>query len=131
MPWKNKRDKTPYTKYSKYSIIDKFKSEKKITNDTLNNINNISLEDLIAVKLELSTRYLYGKFYGIPIWRLTRHAVTDALLKTALSIARTKKEAARFLGVDYMKFNRYIKKYKTISFFENGDETVSTERKEE
>ena len=64
---------------------------------------------------ELSTRYLCGKFYGIPIWRLTRHAVTDALLKTALSIARTKKEAARFLGVDYMEFNRYIKKYNTIS----------------
>jgi len=35
-----------------------------------------------------------------------------------LSIARTKKEAARFLGVDYMEFNRYIKKYNTISFFE-------------
>ena len=110
MSWKNKRNKKPFTKYSKYSIINKLKSENKITNNTLNNINNISLEDLIAIKLELSTRYLYGKFYGIPIWRLTRHAVTDALLKTALSIARTKKEAARFLGVDYMEFNLYIKK---------------------
>ena len=29
----------------------------------LNNINNIALEDLIAIKLELSTRYLYGKFF--------------------------------------------------------------------
>ena len=67
MPWKNKRDKKPYTKYSKYSIINKLKSEKKITDIVLNNINNISLEDLIAIKLELSTRYLYGKFYGIPI----------------------------------------------------------------
>ena len=64
----------------------------------------------------------------MPLWRITRHTVTDALLKTALSIARTKKEAARFLGVDYMDFNRYIKKYKTISFFENGGETVSTEK---
>ena len=118
MSWKNKRNKKPFTKYSKYSIINKLKSEKKITDSTLNNINNISLEDLIAIKLELSTRYLYGKLYGIPIWRLTRHAVTDALLKTALSIARTNKEAARFLGVDYMEFNRYIKKYNTISFFE-------------
>ena len=118
MSWKNKKNKNTITKYSNYSIINKLKSEDKITDNTLNNINNISLEDLIAVKLELSTRYLYGKFYGLPIWRLTRHAVTDALLKTALSIARTKKEAARFLGVDYMEFNRYIKKYNTISFFE-------------
>ena len=121
MSWKNKKKKNTVTKYSKYSIINKLKSEKKITDSTLNNINNISLEDLIAIKLELSTRFLYGKFYGLPIWRLTRHAVTDALLKTALSIARTKKEAARFLGVDYMEFNRYIKKYNTISFFEESE----------
>ena len=124
MSWKNKKKKNTVTKYSKYSIINKLKSEKKITDSTLNNINNISLEDLMAVKLELSTRYLYGKFYGLPIWRLTRHAVTDALLKTALSIARTKKEAARFLGVDYMEFNRYIKKYNTISFFEETEKEV-------
>tara|TARA_R100001509_G_C4827089_1_gene201939 strand:- start:407 stop:784 length:378 start_codon:yes stop_codon:yes gene_type:complete len=124
MSWKNKKKKNTVTKYSKYSIINKLKSEKKITDSTLNNINNISLEDLIAIKLELSTRYLYGKFYGLPIWRLTRHAVTDALLKTALSIARTKKEAARFLGVDYMEFNRYIKKYNTISFFEETEKEV-------
>ena len=124
MSWKNKKKKNTVTKYSKYSIINKLKSEKKITDGTLNNINNISLEDLIAIKLELSTRYLYGKFYGLPIWRLTRHAVTDALLKTALSIARTKKEAARFLGVDYMEFNRYIKKYNTISFFEEKENEV-------
>ena len=124
MSWKNKKKKNTVTKYSKYSIIKKLKSEEKINDNTLNNINNISLEDLIAIKLELSTRYLYGKFYGIPIWRLTRHAVTDALLKTALSIARTKKEAARFLGVDYMEFNRYIKKYNTISFFEDTEKEV-------
>ena len=124
MSWKNKKKKNTVTKYAKYSIINKLKSEKKITDNTLNNINNISLEDLIAIKLELSTRFLYGKFYGLPIWRLTRHAVTDALLKTALSIARTKKEAARFLGVDYMEFNRYIKKYNTISFFEEEEKEV-------
>jgi hypothetical protein len=127
MTWKNKR-KRKTTKYDKYSIVNKLKTEGKITNSTLNNINNISLEDLIAIKLELATRYTCGKFYGLPLWRLTRHAVTDALLKTGLSIARTKSEAARFLGVDYMDFNRYIKKYKTESFFENGDETVSTEK---
>ena len=81
MSWKNKKKKNTITKYSNYSIINKLKSEKKITDNTLNNINNISLEDLIAIKLELSTRFLCGKFYGLPIWRLTRHAVTDALLQ--------------------------------------------------
>ena len=114
----------------KKSIIKKLKSEEKINDNTLNNINNISLEDLIAIKLELSTRYTCGKFYGMPLWRITRHTIIDALLKTGLSIARTKREAARFLGVDYMDFNRYLKKYNTESFFEYGGETVSTENKE-
>jgi len=120
MTWKNKRKKNN-SKYKNYSIINKFLSEDKISNSTLNNINNISLEDLIAIKLELATRYTCGKFYGMPLWKITRHTVVDALLKTGLSIAKTKKEAARFLGVDYMDFNRYIKKYKTESFFENSD----------
>jgi len=128
MTWKNRKRKKKVTKYESYSIINKFKTEKKITNSTLNDINNISLEDLVAIKLELSTRYLCGKFYGMPLWRITRHTVTDALLKTALSIARTKKEAARFLGIDYMELNRYIKKYDIIPFFEHGGETVSTEK---
>ena len=122
----NKKKKKP-TKYQNYSIIKKFKSEGKLTNLDLNAINNISLENLIAIKLELTTRYLCGKFFGMPLWRITRLTVIDALLKTALSISPTKQEAARFLGVDYMDFNRYIKKYNTESFFENGDETVSTE----
>jgi|TARA_A100001515_G_scaffold60604_1_gene47676 transcriptional regulator with GAF, ATPase, and Fis domain len=125
MPWNNKKKKN-LTKVDNYSIIKKLEKEKKLNKHTLNDINNISLEELIAVKLELSTRYLCGKFYGMPLWKITRHTVTDALLKTGLSIAKTKKEAARFLGVDYMDFNRYIKKYGTISYFENGGETVST-----
>ena len=125
MPWKSKKKKR--SKYSNYSIVNKLKKEKKLSVETLNNINHLSLEDLIAVKLELSTRYTCGKYYGMPIWKVTRHTVVDALLKTGLSIARTKKEAARFLGLDYIDFNRYIKKYQTETFFETGGETVSTE----
>jgi len=126
MAWKNKKKK--YSKYQDYSVVNKLKSEKKISVETLNQINHLSLEDLIAIKLELATRYTCGKYYGMPIWKTTRHTVVDALLKTGLSIAKTKKEAARFLGLDYMDFNRYIKKYKTESFFENGGETASTEK---
>ena len=126
MTWKPKK-KRKATKYEQYSIIDKLRNEGNITNNTLNDIDNLALEDLIAVKLELSTRYTCGKFFGMPLWKVTRHTVVDALLKTGLSIAKTKKEAARFLGIDYMDFNRYIKKYKTESFFKNGDEIVSTE----
>jgi len=128
MSWKRKKKKN-LSKYQQYSLINKLKSEEKITNQTLNNINSLSLEDLIAIKLELTSRFVCGKFYGLPLWRITKQTVVDALLKTALSICRTKKEGARFLGVDYVEFNRLIKKYQTVSFFESphGGEMVSTE----
>ena len=126
MPWNNKKPK-PLRKNKKYSIINKLKAEDKISEQTLNNIDNLALEDLVAIKLELTTRYICGKLYGLPLWRVTRHTVTDALLKTALSISKTKKEGARFLGINYTEFNKLLKKYNTVSFFENGGETASTE----
>jgi len=127
MSWNNKKAKPLKYKSKKYSIINKLKSEDKLSEQTLNNVNNLALEDLIAIKLELTTRYICGKLYGLPLWRVTRHTVTDALLKTALSISKTKKEGARFLGINYTEFNKLLKKYNTVSFFENGGETVSTE----
>ena len=125
MAWKNKKK----INYSSFSLIKKYKKEKLITDHTLNNINNISLEDLIAIKLELTTRFLCGKYYGLPVWRITKQTVIDGLLKAAISICATKKEGARFLGVDYMDFNKLLKKYNTMAFFENecGGETASTE----
>ena len=86
MVWKNKRKKP--TKYENYSIVNKLKSDGKLTTQTINNINNISLEDLIAIKLELATRYTCGKFYGMPVWRITRHTIIDALLKTGLKYSQ-------------------------------------------
>ena len=128
MVWKKR--KKYYGLYENYSIINKYKKEDKLNNSILNYINNISLEDLIAIKLELSTRILSGKYYGLPLWQATKRIATDAVLKTAISVCRTKSEAARFLGLDYTDFRKLVKKYKTESFFEkerNGGETVSTE----
>ena len=110
-----------------YSVINKLKADKKISDSVLIELDGLSLEEIIAVKLELTTRFLCGKLYGLPLWRVTKQTVTDALLKTALSISKTKKEASRFLGIDYSEYNKLLKKYKTVSFFEDGGEMVSTE----
>jgi hypothetical protein len=128
MVWKKR--KKYYGLYEKYSIINKYKKEDKLNDNILNYINNISLEDLIAIKLELATRILKGKYYGLPLWSSIRHIAADAVLKTAASVCRTKSEAARFLGLDYTDFRKLVKKYKTESFFKDeryGGETVSTE----
>tara|TARA_R110000824_G_scaffold1178_2_gene6321 strand:+ start:507 stop:899 length:393 start_codon:yes stop_codon:yes gene_type:complete len=129
MSWKKR--KKYYGLYEHYSIISKLSQEEKVDNKTLSYISNLSLEDLIAIKLELSTRILGGKFYGIPLWNSIRNITNEAVLKTAVSICRSKNESAKFLGIDYTDFRKLIKKYNIESFFEderNGDETVSTKK---
>ena len=83
--------------------------------------NSLSLEEVIALKLELSTRSLRGKFYGFPIWKSLPELTRDAVLKYALSATRSKKEAARFLGITVSELNKNLKQFKTESFFVNGD----------
>ena len=79
--------------------------------------NSISLEDIIALKLELSSKILKNRFYGFDIWRNSGYIVKDALLKFAISNTNSKKNAARFLNLDYSSFSRLIKKFKVDKYF--------------
>ena len=80
--------------------------------------NSISLEDIIALKLELSSKILKNRFYGFDIWRNSGYIVKDALLKFAISNTNSKKDAARFLNLDYASFSRLIKKFKVDKYFD-------------
>ena len=111
-----KSQKSSLTRKNK-SVISKLTNEGLLDNAVLISINNITLEDLIAIKLELSTRVLEGKYFGIPLWRSIKDMSHEAVLKTAVSICRSKTEAAAFLGMDYTDFRKLVKKYRVESFF--------------
>ena len=100
-----------------YSISNKLQKDKRTNDEFEVMINSLTLEEVIALKLELSTRSLRGKFYGFPIWKSLPEITRDAVLKYALSATRSKKEAARFLGLSVSEFQKVIKKYKTESYF--------------
>ena len=100
-----------------YSISKKLQKDKKINDEFEVMINSLSLEEVIALKLELSTRSLRGKYYGFPIYKSLPELTRDAVLKYALSATRSKKEAARFLGLSVSEFQKAIKKFKTESYF--------------
>ena len=53
---------------TEYSIINKLKDQNKLNDQLLVCLNNLSLEDVIAVKLELSTNLLNHRLYGFDIW---------------------------------------------------------------
>jgi len=109
-----------------YSMSRKLRNDNKSNDEFEVMLSALSLEDVIALKLELATKPFGGNCYGIPIWYSTREIVQDAVLKTALSICRSKKEAARFLGLTYGEFKALLKKYNTENFFEKNNENNLT-----
>jgi hypothetical protein len=101
------------------SIIRKLKKERKLPEEMEVFVSNISLEDLIALKLELAGKSVNGKLFGIPIWKSVPFIVREALLKTAISICKTRYESAAFLGIHPDKLDRLLRKYNILSFFED------------
>ena len=79
---------------------------------------SLTLEELIGLKLELGARSINYKMYGLPIWSAIPTIVKEATLKCAVSITRTKGEAARFLGLNRSHLKQLIKKYEIDNYFE-------------
>ena len=101
------------------SIIQKFKDQNKINDETLVILNTFTIEDLLAIKLELSANNISNRLYGLDIWKKSDYIIKDAILKFAVSTTKSKKDAARFLGVSYSEFNSLYKRYQLEDFFKN------------
>lgn len=102
-----------------YSISNKLRKEGKSSEEFEILFNSLSLEEVIGLKLELSSKFgLRGKMYGLPIWYSLRTIVKDAVLKYALSATRSKREGARFLGLNEQSFNLMLKKHQIDNYFE-------------
>ena len=98
-------------KQKNYSFISLLKSQKKINSNALNTLAHLSLEEIIAVKLELSIQGLNNKMYNFPLWSSMPNITRDALLRYAMSACQSKRDMARFLGIPVNKFNDILRKY--------------------
>ena len=102
-----------------YSIANKLRKENKSSEEFEIIFNSLSLEEVIGLKLELASKSAFkGKLYGVPIWYSIPNIVRDAVLKYALSATKTKREAARFLGLNEFAMKRVIRKYKIDDYFQ-------------
>ena len=124
--WKKKRKLQGKNKH--YSLINKLKREHKITDEFQVMFNCLSLEEVIALKLELASKSVGGKLFGFPILSSMHDVTKDAVLKYALSAARTKGEVARFLGIQKSDLNRLLKKYGTETYFEEPEANCGREQ---
>ena len=110
------------TKY--YSIVNKLKRENKINAEFESIVSSLTLEDLIALKLELSTKLVKNRLYGLPIWNNLVRITQEAVLKYAISATKSQGEAMRFLGLKQVHFRRLMKKYQIDSFFNSDKEEL-------
>lgn len=95
----------------KVNNINSLTQKEMISNELLLLINNLTLEELIAIKIELSAKHLNNKMYGFPIWKAMPNITKEALLKVTHSITNTYSEGARFLGIEIENYIINLKKY--------------------
>ena len=108
------------------SVILALKAQNLLDDSLLVCINSLTLEDLIAIKLELSANHINNRPYGFDIWRKSGYIIKEALLKFAVSTTHSKKDAARFLGLTYSEFKKVMRKYKVENYFEDELESLQT-----
>ena len=111
--------KTNSGKNKSYSLSKKLREQGKSNEELEVYLSNLSLEEVVSLKLEIATRVLLkGKFYGFPVWQSLKYIISDAVLKYALSATQSKREAARFLGIQEKTLIELVKKYKTEQYYE-------------
>jgi len=116
MTWKKKKKLQGKNRY--YSVSKKLRREYRSNDEFEIMLNNLSLEEIIALKLELASKSAGGYLYGLPIWRSLRYVSEDAVLKYALSATRTRVEAMRFLGMIPIEYRKVVQIYGHEKYFE-------------
>ena len=106
------------SKYKHKSIINNLLNNNIINESNLTFIDSMSLEDLIAVKLELSARHINNKLYAFNLLSNTNKLVKEAIIKFAISATDSKMDAARFLGIDYEGLHRLVREYNLQDYFD-------------
>ena len=115
MSWKRKRRLQGKNRY--YSLAKKLRKEKRSSDEFEIMLNQLTLEEVIGLKLELATKTVNGKLFGMPLWYTLHSIVQDAVLKYTFSASRTNGEAMRFLGLKKAEMRKLTKKYNIDNYF--------------
>tara|TARA_Y100000034_G_C6743873_1_gene330257 strand:+ start:77 stop:424 length:348 start_codon:yes stop_codon:yes gene_type:complete len=104
-------------KFKNYSFISVMRERRKVNDEFLNVLSSLTLEEVIALKLELAVKLTKHKFYNFPLWKSMPSICRDAILRYTLSACQSKRDGARMLGIDIREFDRLIKKYNIEKLF--------------
>ena len=82
-------------------------------------LSTLTLEELIGLKLECSSRLTCGKLYGFNLWANVVDITKEALYNAAISITDTNKGATRILGISEQTFKSLKRKYDIKKSYSN------------
>ncbi len=95
----------------KKSFILSLKEKGRVNETFLNTMSDLTIEELIVLKLEQSSKMMRGKLYNFPIWYTMPSITRDACMLFARTCCSTKSDMASVLGIPYEYFNELYKKY--------------------
>ena len=95
----------------KITFISELKRDGRISEEFLNVVSDLTLEELISVKLELSAKMFNGKLYNFPLWYNLPYIIRESLLNFVNRNCKTKADMSNTLGIPYEQFIQIYKKY--------------------
>ena len=115
--WESKRTRHKKKEGDYYSISNKLKSHGKIDEKFEIMLSSLTLEEIIALRLELAAKTVNFKLYGTNIWKNLPDIVRDGILKYTYIAGRTKAEMASFLGVDKSRLRKLLNQYNISNYY--------------
>ena len=100
-----------FSENKNYNLKNKLLKEEKIDKEFLEKLKFIRLEELITLKLLISTTLLKGKLFNFPFLKYTTEICKEAVLRFALSQANSRREAQLILGMKKADLIHYLKSY--------------------
>ena len=74
-------------------------------------LSTLTLEELLALKLECASRLTSGKLYGFNLWYNMVDIIKEALYNAVISIANSNKECTRILGINEQTLKNLKRRY--------------------
>lgn len=93
------------------SFSNKLRKEGKSTEAFEIMLSALTLEELLALKLECASRLTNGRLYGFNLWSNIVDITKEALYNAAISITKTNKETTRVLGINKQTLKNLKRRY--------------------
>jgi len=89
-----------FKKYNDFSFIEHLIKKKKISRNFLTMLNGLTLEELISLKLECTSKVLKDKFFCFGIWKNLDSIIYESVLRYALLITQSREDLLNLLELD-------------------------------